>query len=165
MENPLNNQLPKPEARYVPLLLHPQARISVRANKYSTVQAVTTTRAQLGPYFSSVFVYSFSLNQSCPLLLPVILYFCAELSYPTTYLFLFQRNNIIIGTTIMISGDLPPDTSNNAVKVGVTTTFLMMALFFYGLRMYSRCRPTPHFGLDDYTLSLAMVRTKLVLLQ
>jgi hypothetical protein len=42
--------------------------------------------------------------------------------------------------------------------LGSQTALLVLALLFYGLRIYSRSRPGPHFMWDDFFITLSMVR-------
>jgi hypothetical protein len=43
--------------------------------------------------------------------------------------------------------------------LGVQLTLLLLVLLFYGMRIYSRSRPNPHFMWDDFFITMAMVST------
>jgi hypothetical protein len=47
-----------------------------------------------------------------------------------------------------------------SLLLGSQTVFLSLALLFYGLRIYSRSRPAPHFMLDDLLITIAIVRVQ-----
>lgn len=48
--------------------------------------------------------------------------------------------------------------SHVTLMLAVTIPFFVLTLLFYGLRIYSRLRPSPHLYWDDYTITLALVR-------
>jgi hypothetical protein len=56
--------------------------------------------------------------------------------------------------------NLPPRSHSTApVVVGITTALLVIALITYILRIYTRCRPYPNLGWDDFAITLAMAIT------
>ena len=50
-----------------------------------------------------------------------------------------------------------PDISKGALVVGITTFLHIISLSLFGVRIYTRVRPTLRLGLDDYFLALAVV--------
>lgn len=51
-----------------------------------------------------------------------------------------------------------PDVSSAPKLISVTGALYAVTLFFYVARMYTRLRPVPHLGWDDYTITAALVR-------
>jgi hypothetical protein len=55
--------------------------------------------------------------------------------------------------------ELPPFSDTVLPKVlGTLTTFLCLAIIIYSLRILSRLRVYREIGLDDYAISIALVR-------
>jgi hypothetical protein len=57
-----------------------------------------------------------------------------------------------------ITQPLPPMSDDRLTGVlSVSTTFLVLALITFGLRVYTRLRPHVRWGWDDWVMTLAMV--------
>ncbi|KAF2465221.1 uncharacterized protein BDR25DRAFT_91667 [Lindgomyces ingoldianus] len=50
-----------------------------------------------------------------------------------------------------------PDISSAPKLLGITGGLYIVALLLYGGRMYTRLRPTPRLGWDDYTITAALI--------
>jgi hypothetical protein len=65
---------------------------------------------------------------------------------------------ILLGTTQHTRRNmLNPTESHNGLFVAVTLPFLLLAIFFYVARIYSRIKPAVRLYWDDYTITLAFV--------
>ena len=49
--------------------------------------------------------------------------------------------------------------SRAPLMLGVQSVLLALVLLIYGLRIYSRARPSPYFSWDDYIISFSVVST------
>ncbi|PVI08205.1 hypothetical protein DM02DRAFT_501956, partial [Periconia macrospinosa] len=50
-----------------------------------------------------------------------------------------------------------PDVSNASTLVGITSTLYIVVLLLVGGRLYTRLRPAPHLGWDDYMITVAFI--------
>lgn len=50
-----------------------------------------------------------------------------------------------------------PNVNHAPELLGITGALYIVALLLWGTRMYSRLRPTPMLGWDDYTITLGIV--------